>query len=306
MQRNGSVSVFAVSRAIFDHPAFAKEPFTEREAWLFLISEAAWRPTTIRVGSVQVDLKRGQCAHSIRFLADRWAWSKSRVDRFFGRLKIGTMIGTAAGQGVTVVTICNYDEYQKVGLPERDGNRDTERDSSGTAAGQIRNRETGKEDILSETGVSDAPAKKASKRSAYPPDFEAAWLAYPTDRLMSKKKAATAWARIGADERANVAAAIPAFVAHCRATPDYRPVHMVRFITEGRAEGFLQTVKPVSEDDWQKRLTWARSKSIWATGEWGPAPGQPGCLAPEHLLKPNDGTGWTEWSRRPQSEKEAA
>ncbi len=33
--------VFAVDRGIWDHPMFACEPFTEREAWQWLIAEAA-------------------------------------------------------------------------------------------------------------------------------------------------------------------------------------------------------------------------------------------------------------------------
>lgn len=289
-----NAGVFAVSRAVFDHPAFAKEPFTEREAWLYLISEAAWRPVTIRVGGVQVDLQRGQCAHSIRYLADRWKWSKSRVDRFLGRLKIGTMIGTQAGHGVTVVTICNYDDYQVVGLPGRDTNRDTSGDSSGTTAGQRRNIETLKEDILSETGVPDALVKKGS-RKAYPADFEAAWKAYPTDKLMSKKAAAAAWSKLDADNRQRTAAAIPEFAAYCRSHTDYRPVHMVRFITEARADGFLDAEMVVTEADWQKRLSHARTKGWWGSSQWGPAPGQPGCRIPNHLLLPGDGVGWVEW-----------
>ena len=33
--------VFALDRGIFDHLAFADEAFTEREAWAWLIAEAA-------------------------------------------------------------------------------------------------------------------------------------------------------------------------------------------------------------------------------------------------------------------------
>lgn len=36
--------VLAVDRGVFEHPSFARVPFTEREAWLWLISEAAYRP----------------------------------------------------------------------------------------------------------------------------------------------------------------------------------------------------------------------------------------------------------------------
>lgn len=125
-----SGGVFAVSRNIFEHEFFANEPFTEREAWIWLIREAAWKDRRARVGKTLVSLKRGQCSFSMRFLADAWSWSKSRVHRFLARLESEAMIGTETGQGVCVVTICNYDEYQRVSLPKSS--------EDGTAAGQQR------------------------------------------------------------------------------------------------------------------------------------------------------------------------
>ncbi len=152
---------------------------------------------------------------------------------------------------------------------------------------------------LSETDVPDARTKKVS-RGGYPADFEAAWKAYPTDRLMSKKKAGAAWSRLTAEDRERTATAIPEFVAYCRSHPDYRPVHMVRFITEARADGFLEAEMVVTEDDWQKRLVFARGKKKSPASEWGPAPGQPNCRIPEHLLQLGDGVGWAEWKSRTQ------
>lgn len=111
--------VFAISRGIFDHPFFADEVFTEREAWIWLIREAAWRDRTTRSGKAVVKLDRGECAHSIRFMAEAWGWHKSKVERFLERLKIETMIETRIETGITVITVSNYDEYQKVSLPEK-------------------------------------------------------------------------------------------------------------------------------------------------------------------------------------------
>lgn len=41
--------VFAVDRGVWDHPMFADEPFTEREAWLWMVSAAAWMSKRVRV-----------------------------------------------------------------------------------------------------------------------------------------------------------------------------------------------------------------------------------------------------------------
>lgn len=114
------INVFAVARSIWDHEFFADDDvFSERLAWIWLLSEAAWRPTRTKVGNVVVNVGRGQIAHSVRFMADKWGWHRSKVERFLNRLKTEAMIETDARQGVSVITICKYAEYQKVGLPEK-------------------------------------------------------------------------------------------------------------------------------------------------------------------------------------------
>ena len=120
---------FAVSRRLFEHDFFAAEPFTEREAWLWLIREAAWKRTSVRVGRGRITLERGQCAASTRFLAGAWQWSHSRVVRYLKRLENGNMILSEIGTLATQITICNYNDYQGP-------NRET-----GTVAEQSRNKQ---------------------------------------------------------------------------------------------------------------------------------------------------------------------
>jgi hypothetical protein len=104
---------FAVDRGIWDYDLFDDgEPFTRREAFLWLVSEAAWKPRAFRVAGQIINLKRGQLAHSIRYIADQWHWLKSNVHRFLECLKNGTLIETENGTGITVITICNYNKYQ--------------------------------------------------------------------------------------------------------------------------------------------------------------------------------------------------
>lgn len=107
---------FNVDRGLFEHPVFATEPFTEREAWLWMVAAAARFARKRRVGIDQVELKRGQLAFSQRFLARRWQWSRGSVERFILRLVTESMIVTepVSDHGVNRVTICNYDKYQTV------------------------------------------------------------------------------------------------------------------------------------------------------------------------------------------------
>jgi hypothetical protein len=103
--------VFAVDRGVFDHPIFAPEPFTEREAWVWLCGSAAWKATRIRCGRVLVELDRGQLAFATRFMARKWKWSEARVRRFLKRLEIDAMVTLSATHETTRITICNYDKY---------------------------------------------------------------------------------------------------------------------------------------------------------------------------------------------------
>jgi hypothetical protein len=115
--------VFGVARGIWDHPILTgRAPFSRREAFMWLVSEAAWKPRRVRLGRTTITLARGQLAHSIRFMADAWRWEKTKVERFLDDLKTETMIATDASSGQTVTTICNYDKYQVVGLPVSDPN----------------------------------------------------------------------------------------------------------------------------------------------------------------------------------------
>jgi hypothetical protein len=95
-----------------------------------------------------------------------------------------------------------------------------------------------------ETDVPDAPAK--SKKVSYPAAFEEFWLAFPTDKLMSKKAAYEKWRRLDSEDRAALAASVPGFKDYCRANPNYRPVHACRYISDRRFDGFAPAAGAVS------------------------------------------------------------
>ena len=133
------LGVFAVDRGIFTDPDFADEPFTEREAFMWLVSEAAWKDHARRGSAGRIELKRGEVCHSVRFMAEAWKWSKSRVDRFMKRAILRGMLSCENRDSNQVYLVCNYNKFQRVSLPEWD--------SSGTAAGQQRDRLEDRENI---------------------------------------------------------------------------------------------------------------------------------------------------------------
>jgi hypothetical protein len=127
---DGGRSYFLVARTLFEHPFFEAGPYSEREAWQWLIMRAAWSPFRRDVGQGSIVLQRGQLAVSTRFLADAWQWHRSRVQRFLQRLERENMVTLAvrvptrtgsdadppseppSDPPLGVITICNYDKYQ--------------------------------------------------------------------------------------------------------------------------------------------------------------------------------------------------
>lgn len=137
---------FTLHRGWRENDLFKGE-FSRADAWVWLIENACWKPTRARIKGDTIELQRGEMSFSIRFLAEKWGWSKSRVDRFLADLREEMMIETRSkfgtnnertpGHGQSVLTICNYAKYQDLSTKERD-NSGT---SSGTTAGQQRDKE---------------------------------------------------------------------------------------------------------------------------------------------------------------------
>tara|TARA_R100001086_G_scaffold180400_7_gene100208 strand:- start:3379 stop:4044 length:666 start_codon:yes stop_codon:yes gene_type:complete len=135
----------AIHRTALDHPVIG-EP-ARFYAWFWIVSHACWKPTRVKIRGKVVTLNRGELSFSVRFMGEAWGWSKSRVDRFLSdlrqegmietRSKIGTSANHPAGRGQAVIKVCNYDKYQDPQARKRDKREP----SSGTTAGQQRDKE---------------------------------------------------------------------------------------------------------------------------------------------------------------------
>lgn len=126
------MSWFAVDRDIFSIDFFEGQKYSERDAWLWMISSAAVSERTINIGGHPVSIDRGQLSFSIRFFAVKFGWEKTKVERFIRRLHEWGFIGVKTATGQTLITISNYDTYQN--LPT----------GSATEARQKRDRSTTK------------------------------------------------------------------------------------------------------------------------------------------------------------------
>jgi hypothetical protein len=164
--------VFAVDRGIWDHDVLSdNEPYSRREAWLWLVSEAAWKPHKRRITGRNIELDRGQYVGSLRYIASKWRWNEARVRRFLSALISAEMVDAKTDAGVTVLTIRKYSEYQRVSLPS-DAMRKEDDDAGST---QVRRKVEDRE----YKEIHEAKASGRKRATRLPSDAE------PSDRNLA-------------------------------------------------------------------------------------------------------------------------
>lgn len=103
-------------RGWHESPMFKNEPYCERAAWTWLLSNAAYREVR-RVGGKgdEITLTAGQIHVSDRSLASVWGWDKKRVRRFLTKLERAKSATAKRTTNGTVLTIENWEDYQAKG-----------------------------------------------------------------------------------------------------------------------------------------------------------------------------------------------
>jgi len=108
----------------------ASKVFSDVEAWLWLLENAAWKRVTRATGKGEaVTLDPGQIHVSDRSLATAFGWDRKRISRFLARLEAAQKCRQSRGQSGTIITIENWAKYQ--------GNDPDMGPVSGPAEGQL-------------------------------------------------------------------------------------------------------------------------------------------------------------------------
>jgi hypothetical protein len=123
----------------FDHDFFADEPFTEREAFQWLIINAAWKDTSHRVKYELLPVPRGSLYCTQRELSKVWKWSTTKVRNYLALLVSQNMIERSEKTQKTLVSICNYSKFQDTQTTEKTQQK---HDSIATKTQQKHNKNT--------------------------------------------------------------------------------------------------------------------------------------------------------------------
>lgn len=113
---------FILYRDIYSSPIFKN--LLQASCWIYFISSASHRDTTLRFLGTDVFIKRGEAIMPLRVTAKRFGMTYSEMRSFILRLVRRKMIGTRTAQlqpsnnhpsrKVTIINLINYDKYQYV------------------------------------------------------------------------------------------------------------------------------------------------------------------------------------------------
>ena len=122
-------------RKIWANPLLSEpgRKFSRLEAWLFTVNFLAAGKENEKTG-----LSRGEFASSSRYLASKWNWPRTTVQRFFRELEsagmitrvntdLGHLAGRSAGHQEGHFIVQNYETYNPARATDRAGNRATSR-----------------------------------------------------------------------------------------------------------------------------------------------------------------------------------
>ena len=89
-----------------------EEAYDKRAAWVELLLLANHRDRKMLFNNEMITIERGQHLTSIRKLAERWRWSRGKVDRFLRLLENEHMVNTKRATNNILITVVNYNVYQ--------------------------------------------------------------------------------------------------------------------------------------------------------------------------------------------------
>lgn len=107
---NGTVKL---AKSLAEHDVWLLDSFSRGQAWVDLLLLANDRPRMLMLRGVRIDLDAGQLARSVVGLAKRWRWCRQKADGFLAMLVDMGMIRMESSNVVTIITIINYEAYQR-------------------------------------------------------------------------------------------------------------------------------------------------------------------------------------------------
>lgn len=162
-QEDKSIGWIRLYRKLQECWIWDDKPFSYGQAWVDLLLLVNHRDKQILFDGQVITVGKGQRVTSIRQLADRWGWSRTKVARVLDLLEKDKMIERKSDNKKTLITIVNYEVYQypdATEKPQKSHRRDTDvpqADTNNNEKNEIKN---------------DKEKKLSSERKIIPPTVE--------------------------------------------------------------------------------------------------------------------------------------
>lgn len=100
--------------SVIDHPYVGfSRPYDKTLAWFWMIFEARRKEQKGKeIQGKCIDIPPSSFIHSLRFMAKAFGWTEKKVRTFLNHLENLKMIERKLTQGLTQITICNFEDYQ--------------------------------------------------------------------------------------------------------------------------------------------------------------------------------------------------
>lgn len=162
-----SLGWITLHRSLCEHWVWDCE-FSTGQAWVDLLLKACHSQNKLMIKGQLVTLDRGQQARSEVTLSREWKWSRNKVRRFLKNLEKDGMIEQKATHLTSVITICNYSDFQSKHTAD-----DTAKGQQAIQVKDIRRNTNNNDNNDNKEKIS--PKKRASKSKGlteFPDDFE--------------------------------------------------------------------------------------------------------------------------------------
>ncbi len=116
----------SLHRKIIENPMYFSEPFTRIGAWIDMLLIANHKEGYFFVRGNKVTVSRGQIGMSQDSFAKRWKWSRGKVSRFILALENDGQIVQHKSNVTTIISICNYNQYQTDGTTDNTASNTTD------------------------------------------------------------------------------------------------------------------------------------------------------------------------------------
>lgn len=158
------------------------EPFDWRSAFVHVLLAANWRDGISRKNGHEIVIRRGQLLTSIRNLMATFHWSRKRVENWLKGMDAYKML-TAKSVGFgTVLTVVNYNIYQREGATVEHAEGHTEEHTAGHIEGHTEDpRSKTKDRRQQKEDVNPAPAGRALVTRIGPTMGSPEWYAQHND-----------------------------------------------------------------------------------------------------------------------------